>query len=200
MLQKLILGPCLAVVLALPAMAEKIPLPEISRYLNDLKSASGAFTQINDDQSISEGKISIKRPGRIRFDYDPPDASLVIAGGGQVAIFDPKSNAPPEQFPLSRTPLSLILAERVNLNRSNMVVGHSEDGTATVVRVQDPEHPEYGNMELKFTANPVQLRQWVITNDVGDQTTVILRELDTSVSLRARLFNIVQEIEARGLN
>ncbi len=200
MIQKLLLGPCLAVVLALPATADKIPLSEISSYLNTLKSASGAFTQINDDQSISEGKISIKRPGRIRFDYDPPDDSLVIAGGGQVAIFDPKSNAPPEQFPLSRTPLSLILAERVNLNRSNMVVGHSEDGAATVVRVQDPEHPEYGNMALKFTANPVQLRQWVITNDVGDQTTVILRELDTSVSLGARLFNIVQEIEARGLN
>lgn len=196
----MILGPVAAVCLTLPAMAEKIALSEISAYLNGLTTARGAFTQINDDQSISEGEISIKRPGRVRFDYKAPDNSLVIAGGGQVAIFDPKSNAPPEQFPLNRTPLGLILARQVNLNQSNMVVGHAQDGTATVVRVQDPKHPEYGNIALKFTDNPVQLRQWVITNDVGDQTTVILRELKTGVALRARLFNIVQEIEARGLN
>lgn len=194
------LGPIVAVCLAVPAVAEKIALSEISSYLNAMTTARGAFTQINDDQSISEGEISIKRPGRVRFDYKAPDDSLVIAGGGQVAIFDPKSNAPPEQFPLNRTPLGLILARRVDLNRSNMVVGHSQDGTATVVRVQDPEHPEYGNIALKFTDNPVQLRQWVITNDVGDQTTVILRELETNVALGARLFNIVQEIQARGLN
>jgi len=200
MIKHLILGPVAAACLALPAYAEKIALSEISAYLNGLSTARGAFTQINDDQSISEGEISIKRPGRVRFDYKAPDNSLVIAGGGQVAIFDPKSNAPPEQFPLNRTPLGLILAKRVNLNQSNMVVGHSQDGTATVVRVQDPKHPEYGNIALKFTDNPVQLRQWVITNDVGDQTTVILRELESGVSLRARLFNIVQEIEARGLN
>ena len=81
-----------------------------------------------------------------------------------------------------------------------MVVGHNEDGNATVVRVQDPKNPEYGHIELKFTSDPVQLRQWVITNDVGDQTTVILRDLDTSVNLRARLFNIVHEIQSRGLN
>lgn len=190
----------MAVSLAMPVMAEKIPLGQISGYLNALTSAKGAFTQINDDQSISEGEISILRPGRVRFDYAAPDNSLVIAGGGQVAVFDPKSNAPPEQFPLNRTPLGLILAERVNLNQSNMVVGHNEDGNATVVRVQDPKNPEYGHIELKFTSDPVQLRQWVITNDVGDQTTVILRDLDTSVNLRARLFNIVHEIQSRGLN
>ena len=181
-------------------IADKIPLGTLSGYLNDLKTAKGAFTQINADGTVTTGEIMIKRPGRIRFDYAPPDNSLVIAGGQQVAIFDPKSNVPPEQFPLRRTPLSLILAETVNLNRSDMVVGHRDDGTSTVVTVQDPENPEYGNIQLKFTASPVQLRQWVITNDAGEQTTVILGDLQNGVEIGSQPFSIVTEIQRRGLN
>jgi len=117
-----------------------------------------------------------------------------------VAIFDPKSNVPPEQFPLARTPLNLILGRNIDFSTSNMIVGHSEDGEATVVTVQDPEYPEYGNIQLKFTGNPIQLRQWVITNDAGQQTTVIMQSLEKTSSIPSRLFNITQEIQARGLN
>ena len=186
--------------LAQPALADKISLGALSNYLNSLQTAKGAFTQINDDGTVTTGEILIKRPGRIRFEYNPPDNSLVMAGGGTVAVFDPKSNVPPEQFPLKRTPLNLILARNVNLGRSNMVVGHGFDGTATTVTAQDPEHPEYGNIQMKFTANPVQLRQWVITNDAGQQTTVILGDLQTGVSLGSRPFSIDFEIRDRGLN
>lgn len=189
----------LSVFVAAPAWADKIPLTAISTYLNALQQAKGEFTQINDDGTVTTGDIYIKRPGRIRFEYAPPDKSLVIAGGGQVAVFDPKSNVPPEQFPLRRTPLNLILARNVDFGRSNMVVGHSDDGTATTVKVQDPEHPEYGNIQLKFTGSPVELRQWIITNDAGAQTTVILGELDKSARIGAAPFSIQNEINKRGL-
>ncbi|EPX77818.1 Outer membrane lipoprotein carrier protein LolA [Litoreibacter arenae DSM 19593] len=200
MMKHLILAPILSLALAVPAMAEKISLAQISNYLNSFQTAKGEFTQINEDGSVTTGEILIKRPGRVRFDYAPPDDSLVIAGGSQVAVFDPKSNVPPEQFPLSRTPLNLILARNVDFSRSNMVVAHRDDGTATIVKVQDPQHPEYGNIQLKFTANPVELRQWIITNDAGGQTTVILGDLQKGVQIGARPFNIPQEIQARGLN
>ncbi|MEP3348165.1 MAG: outer membrane lipoprotein carrier protein LolA [Litoreibacter sp.] len=200
MMKQMILAPVLSLALAVPAMAEKISLGEISNYLNSFQTAKGDFTQINGDGSVTTGEILIKRPGRVRFDYAAPDNSLVIAGGQQVAVFDPKSNLPPEQFPLRRTPLSLILAKNVDFSRSNMVVGHRDDGTATVVKVQDPKHPEYGNIQLKFTSNPVELRQWVITNDAGSETTVILGDLQKGVKIGARPFSIPQEISARGLD
>lgn len=188
----------LAFMLPLPAMAEKIALGTISDYLNSLSTVEADFTQVNSDGSISTGKIFIKRPGRVRFEYAPPDRSLVIAGGQQVAIFDAKSNQPPEQYPLKRTPLNLILAENIDLGRARMVVGHSEDGTSTRVRAQDPEHPEYGSIELVFTADPVELRQWVITDDLGAQTTVILGDMKKGAQLGARLFDINAETSARG--
>ena len=81
----------------------------------------------------------------------------------------------------------------MNLARRNMVVGHSYDGTATIVTAQDPEHPEYGNIQLKFTANPIELRQWVVTDGQGARTTVILGQLQKVNSLPSTLFNISYE-------
>lgn len=178
-----------AVVTAQAAWADKLPLKAISGYLNDLRTAEGTFTQISDDGTVDTGKIYIKRPGKMRFEYNPPNENKVIVGGNAVYIVDGKSNQAPETYPLRRTPLSLILARNVNLGQANMVVGHDFDGTATVVTAQDPEHPEYGNIEMKFTGNPVQLRQWVVNDSGGGQTTVVLGELQTGGSLSNRLFD-----------
>lgn len=180
----------IAALAATPVAAQQISLPEISGYLNRLQTATGGFTQINGDGTISTGDIYIKRPGRVRFEYNPPDNSLVIAGGGSVAIFDPRSNTGPERYPLNQTPLSIILARDVDLTRARMVTGHTSDGTTTTVTAQDPENPQYGNIQLVFTANPVELRQWIITDDAGTQTTVILNNLQSGVQVRDILFNI----------
>jgi outer membrane lipoprotein-sorting protein len=179
------------------AQAEKIPLRDLSGYINLLITAETDFTQINADGSIATGKLYIKRPGRVRFEYAPPDRSLVLASAGSVAIFDAKSNQAPEQYPLRRTPLNLILARDVDLIRAKMVVNHVEDGNATRVRAQDPENPEYGTIDLVFTANPVTLRQWVITDDLGQQTTVILGELKTGGNYPPSLFSIDTEADKR---
>lgn len=173
----------ISVCMALPAAAEKLSLGEISRYLNSFLTATGAFTQVNDDGTISQGRILIKRPGRVRFEYQPPEEMLVVANGDTVGIIDGKSNDGPQGYPLNRTPLSIILARHVDLTRARMVTGHSSDGKATTVRAQDPEHPEYGNIELVFTSNPTELRQWVINDDAGNRTTVILGDLKTGVQI-----------------
>jgi outer membrane lipoprotein-sorting protein len=192
-----LLAPLAFALFALPAQAEKISLADLSAYLNKLTTVQADFSQVNADGTISTGIIKIRRPGRVRFEYAPPDDSLVMAGGGQVAVFDAKSNQPPEQYPLSRTPLGLILAENVDLGRANMVVGHTESENTTRVMAQDPEHPEYGSIELVFTANPTELRQWIITDDSGSQTTVILGELTKGVTFPPSTFNIVTEMEKR---
>ncbi len=174
---------------AAPAVADQLPLSAISAYLNDLQTGRAAFTQINDDGSLATGTLFIRRPGRMRFEYDPPEDAVVVAGGGTVVIFDPKSNTEPETYPLNRTPLSIILERQVDLGRRDMVVGHDFDGTATVITAQDPENPEYGNIQLSFTGDPVELRKWVITDGAGAQTTVILQDLATGLSLSDTLFN-----------
>ena len=194
-----ILAPLALFALGSPALAAPIPLAQLSNYLNALTTVEADFTQINADGTIATGRIFIRRPGRVRFEYAPPDRSLVMAGGSQVAIFDAKSNQPPEQYPLSRTPLNLILAANIDLARAKMVVGHKQVENTTRVVAQDPQNPSYGTIELVFTANPVELRQWVITDDVGNQTTLILGEMKKGGSFPASYFSITSEIQKRGL-
>lgn len=184
---------------AAPVAAEKLSLSKISTYLNGLATAQAEFTQISDDGTIATGQLFIRRPGGIRFEYNPPEESLVMAGQGRVAVFDAKSNQPPQMFPLKRTPLNLILAKKVDLTRAKMVVGHSTEGPATIVTAQDPEHPDYGQIKMVFTGNPVELRQWVVIDGSGQTTTVVLGQLTTGLSLSQRLFNIAAEVEDRGL-
>ncbi|MEO1452646.1 MAG: outer membrane lipoprotein carrier protein LolA [Pseudomonadota bacterium] len=176
-----------------------VSLDELSQYFNDLVTARATFRQFNDDGSQSTGTLYIRRPGRARFEYNPPDESLVMAGGGQVAIFDGRSNSKrPEQYPLRRTPLNLILERQVDLSNRNMVVGHVGDDTHTKLVAQDPETPENGQIEIVFTNEPIALAEWTIIDGGGARTRVILDQLETGLRLPARLFNIVQEQESRG--
>ena len=93
--------------------------------------------------------------------------------------------------------MHLILARNVDLARARLLVGHVEDGTATKVTAQDPEKPEYGTIDLIFTADPITLRQWVITDDLGQQTTVVLGELIDVGDYPTSLFSIDTETEKR---
>ncbi len=180
--------------LAAPASAEKLGLGAISNYLNSIRTAQSDFTQVNADGTISTGEVSLSRPGKMRFDYNPPEQALVMAGRGTVVIIDRRIGTT-ETYPLGQTPLSIILAPNVNLGEPGVVVGHDYDGTATTVTARDPRRPEYGTIEMKFTSDPVELRQWIVTDQNGQATTVILGALEKR-QLPNALFNIDRAIAA----
>nr|WP_319248660.1 outer membrane lipoprotein carrier protein LolA [uncultured Celeribacter sp.] len=180
-----------------PASAEKLSLNTLSSYLNSLGTVIAQFSQTNDDGSTSTGTVTLKRPGRMRLEYDPPNNALVMGAGGQVAIFDPGSNESPQRFPMSKTPLSLILAKDVDLSRAKMVVSHKEVNGDTVVRAQDPEHPEYGSIDLIFSDTPV-LKAWVIHDENGGDTTVRLTRMQLGGNVPSGAFSIRGEARKRG--
>ena len=181
----------------IPARAQ-VPLEQLSTYFNGIRTLEAGFAQTNADGTSSTGTLYIRRPGRARFEYDPPDKSLVMAGGGQVAIFDGRSNAStPEQYPLKRTPLYVILERDVDLDRREMIVDHFGDAERTTLVAQDPDAPENGRVDLIFQNEPLTLSGWVVTDGGGNRTQVQLRQIKLGGSLSARLFNIVQEQESR---
>ncbi len=192
------LAALVAVTTAAPAFAEKLSLNALSTYLNGLKTAEAAFVQTSDDGSVQTGRLFIQRPGKMRFEYAPPQKALVLASNNAVAIFDDRANGAPETYPLRRTPLSLILARNVDLGAANMVVGHSFDGTHTVVTAQDPKSPESGQIQLKFSDSPVSLQEWVILDAYGSQTKVRLDDVTTDMSFPRSLFDIDTEKRNRG--
>lgn len=186
----MLLAGCALAMSTTAALAQgKVSLSAISTYLNGLTTVTAPFVQYNGDGSKSTGQLYLHRPGRMRFEYDPPNGATVVAGTGAVVIHDPKSNQPPESYPLKRTPLSLILDRNVNLGRADMIVGHRREGDTTVVTAQDPKNPEYGRIDLVFSGNPLELRKWVIHDNGGGQTTTVLGELTKGQKLSSSLFN-----------
>lgn len=188
--RSLLLAPLALAATGLPALAAPLSLAEVSRYLNSIQTAESTFTQVNADGSRSSGRLIIHRPNRMRFEYDPPDSALVLASAGSVAIIDTKSNQPPEQYPLRRTPLNLILGSNIDLTRARMVVAHGEEGGMTTVTAQDPQNPQYGTIKLFFSPAPVALRQWIVTDETGSRTTVVLDGLRTGGSYPPSTFSI----------
>ena len=183
-----------------PVRAEKISLSNLSSYLESIKKVSGNFTQINSDKTVSTGRIFLFRPGRMRMEYKTPDNSLVIVGGSQIAVFDSKSNTHPRVFPLRKTPLKILLEKKINLKTSDIIIRHEEVENSTVVVLQDPKLSSYGSLKLVFTDHPVTLRQWVITNEMSDQTVLKFKDFINQPNMSSNKFNISLEIDNRELD
>ena len=183
-----------------PVRAEKISLSNLSSYLESIKKVSGSFTQINSDKTVSTGRIFLFRPGRMRMEYKTPDNSLVIVGGSQIAVFDSKSNTHPRIFPLRKTPLKILLEKKINLKTSDIIISHEEVENSTVVVLQDPNLSSYGSLKLVFTDHPVTLRQWVITNEMSDQTVLKFKDFINQPNMSSNKFNISLEIDNRELD
>ena len=132
-----------------PSFADELSLAQLSEYLNKMTTAQSSFHQINADGSQDTGDIYIQRPGRIRFEYDPPNSALVLAVSNTLSVFDPQGDGMPQNYPLDKTPLGLVLAKRVDLENARMVVGHHYDGTAAS-KPKRPDSPSclYGPRRL----------------------------------------------------
>src|SRR6185436_19547556 len=136
--------PALALAAALPAAAQSVNVTAINAYLTALRSAQGTFRQTNPNGSVQTGRFYLQKPGKIRFEYDTPKGAMVIADGSWVGVFDPKSNRNPTRYPLNKTPLSLLLRDRLSLAEPGLVLGATRDADGTAITVVDPRAPQEG--------------------------------------------------------
>lgn len=173
-----------------PSFAEKISLGNISDYINGLKMVEADFEQVNSDGSIDTGKLYIRRPGKMRLEYEAPNNALVIAGAGSVAIFDDKTKNGPTIFPLKKTPLNLLLKKDVNLIKNKMISEHTEKNENTFIVVQDPKRLSQGKIKMVFSNQPILLESWTITNQSNQKTKIILNNLHEVAKIPLYLFNI----------
>ena len=181
-----------------PAMAQDSrELARISAYLNSISTLTGDFVQIDPDGIISEGQFYISRPGRIRFEYNEPNPALVIADGFWVGVVDKRYDSV-DRYPLSETPLNLILKKNINLAEEGAVKSiQNSDGQMRVL-AEDPDYPERGTITLVFGSNPLELRQWIISDAQGGNTTVALSETRAGVSVEPKQFVIPERGSTSG--
>lgn len=184
--------------LALPARAQDArELARISAYLNGITTLAGDFVQIDPDGILSEGRFLMRRPGRIRFEYNEPNPALVVSDGTWVGVVDKRYDSV-DRYPLSETPLNLILKRDVDLAREGAVEGVEVADGQMRVRARDPEHPERGSITMIFGASPLELRQWIVDDAQGGATTVALSDLRSGVEIDPANFVIPEQSSGTG--
>jgi outer membrane lipoprotein-sorting protein len=165
-------------------------LDRISMYLSSIQTMVGNFVQIGPDGGRTEGTFYLQKPGRVRFEYNPPSPIDIIADGSSVVVRDRKL-ATQDLYPLSETPLRYLLADRIDLLRDTDVTSVSADDTfATVTIEQKQLMIGTDKLMLMFDAKDLTLKQWTVTDPQGFDTTVAVYNLDTTKKPDPNLFVI----------
>ncbi|MFO0204490.1 MAG: LolA family protein, partial [Alphaproteobacteria bacterium] len=161
-----------------PSDRDRADIGRIEAYLNALTTLRARFLQIAQNGAAAEGTAWIWRPGRMRFEYDPPEPLLLVADGGQFLMYDRELRAPTTLL-VSRTPLGIILRREVRLSGDVTVAGMERTGGFLRVTVFRTSEPNEGRLTLVFNPDPIELRQWAVTDAQRRETRVTLSRIET---------------------
>jgi outer membrane lipoprotein-sorting protein len=160
----------------------------VSTYLTSVQVLTGNFIQIGPDGRRTTGHLFIQKPGKVRFEYDPPSPIEIIADGSQVVVADRKLNTQ-DLYPLSQTPLRFLLADRIDLLQDTNVVGVTADDTFVSVQIEEKQAFIGTNrLLMMFDSKDFKLKQWTVTDVQGFDTTIAVSNLDTSKRPDPNLF------------
>ena len=162
----------------------------MSAYLSNVQQLVGKFIQVGPDGSRVKGEFYMQKPGRVRFEYDPPSPVEIIADGQSVVVRDRKL-ATQDVYPLSQTPLRFLLSDRIDLMRdTNVVAIRADDVYVTVIIEERQALIGTSRLMMMLGAKDYQLKQWTITDPQGYDTTVAVSNLDATKRPDPGLFRI----------
>jgi len=182
---------------AVPDVAQKI-----ADHFSAVKTMTGEFVQFGPRGEQTGGKFFLERPGKIRFNYDGASDFRVISDGQSVVILNKKLKTS-DLYPLSKTPLKLLLDNRIDLSGGKVTDVKQEDDLTTI---QLADKQVFGNSRITMMFDPktYELRQWTITDAQGKDTTVMIFNTKEGVNIAADTFKIDyaanRELNTKGSN
>ena len=169
---------------------QKAQAAKVSSYLSSLQTLVGNFVQVGPDGSKTKGDFVIQKPGKVRFEYEPPNQIAIVADGSSLAVRD-KKLATQDIYPLSQTPLRFLLSDRIDLLKDTNVVSITADDLFVSVTIEEKQALiGTSRLMLMVGAKDGQLKQWTVTDPQGYDTTVAVYNLDTSKRVDPGLFKI----------
>ncbi len=181
--------------LVIPSFGEiKYEHHDIEVYLNSIKTLEADLIQISSNGEVETGKLFIKKPGQVRFEYDPPSNHLVIASGLFLVIIDRKSNAEPQRYLSAQTPISYLLNDNIKLHKNHNLKGSFFKNNKLHILFYDQKNASSGELEIIFSSTPLTLSEWTITSYSGEKTRTLLEKLVINEPISKKLFNISHEI------
>jgi outer membrane lipoprotein-sorting protein len=162
----------------------------ISKYLNSFKTMQGEFTQMSPKGSMSRGVFYIAKPGKMRFEYAPPNPYLIVADGKWLTVKNVKKEKG-DQFPLSQTPLRLVLSNEIDILKETEVLDfQSQDGILSVTLEDKKNTLGSGQLTLVYDQTRNALVQWIVIDGKNRRTTVTLENVVAGVEPDPKLFQV----------
>lgn len=159
----------------------------IEAWLQGITTLRARFTQLAPDGRMSTGRVFLHRPGRLRFDYDPPSKLMLIATDWRLVLVDSAAKQV-NVLPLAQTPLAFLLDEEVRLSGAIEVRSLERRAGEIALEVVRAAEPDQGRVVLVFAQDPLELRRWAVTDPQGLTTTLLLEEPELGIALDPALF------------
>ncbi|MDD3445108.1 MAG: outer-membrane lipoprotein carrier protein LolA [Zavarzinia sp.] len=166
---------------------DRTDIARVEALFNDIRTLEARFTQVDSNGGYAEGRLLLRRPGRLRFEYDPPTPLLIVADGTWLVVYD-KEIKQVDRYPLGRTPIGVLVRDRIDFGDGLEVTEVQRDSQAFAVSLIDPAHRDDGKLTLVFTENPFEFRQWQVLDAQGINTVVSLDGIKTGGSFDPVLF------------
>ncbi|MCW5734546.1 MAG: outer-membrane lipoprotein carrier protein LolA [Enhydrobacter sp.] len=160
---------------------------EVETYFNSIRTLQARFVQSTPTGAVVQGTLYLRRPGRMRFEYDAPSQLKIVADGSQVTMWDP-ANRDFGQWPIGWTAASFLVKEPLQLSGDLTVESvQRQDGLLVLTLVQTRK-PQEGKVIVRLSENPMQLRGWSILDNRGNRVNVTLTDVKVGTQLADSLF------------
>ncbi|MDF2493937.1 outer membrane lipoprotein carrier protein LolA [Sphingomonas sp.] len=166
-----------AVIIAAPAAAQSGDLALVQNHLRAVNTMTADFTQTDRAGKTVTGTLSLKKPGKIRFQYEK-SVPILVVGDGKALTFIDYSVRQVQRWPITNSPLGVLINPDRDISRFAKVIPGA-DPRVLSVEGYDPKHPEYGRINMVFardTSAPggLMLQGWVTLDSQGNRTTIRL--------------------------
>jgi len=166
---------------------DTLELQRIAAYLNNIRTMTARFQQTANNGGVSAGHLWVARPGRMRFEYDPPTPITLLADSASVYYWDKQLNQT-SKYELRQTPAWFFLRDPISFGADVVVTRFERLGGILGVTVVESAQPDAGSLTLDFSENPLTLRQWTVIDQQSKRTIVGLSDLQYGMALDPKLF------------
>ena len=169
---------------------DRADVARVEQYLNSVKALKSRFLQVAPDGGMSRGQAWLVRPGRMRFQYDPP-APFLLVGGHGLLVFNDSQLKQTSNIPLESTPLGLLLQDNLRLSGEVTIVSFTRQPGQIQIGLVRTKTPQDGVLTLIFADDPLALRQWTVLDPQRRETRVTLTDVQMGGTYPDSLFEFV---------
>lgn len=160
---------------------------QIGKFFENLVTLEANFIQVSPSGDISDGKIYLDLPGKLRIDYENPNNLLITSQGFWIVIQDRESKTT-NNIPLDSTPFSLLLKNKFNLKNEKFKIEYVISSGIVTLKIKSKKNDKQGGLVLEFSEKPFNLKKWIILDTFGESTTVLIQNAKYNEKLSHLLF------------